>query len=584
MAGKRKTAILCSLALFLCASSGALAGEEPTPGLQYLAEQLEEPAEAFMRWGEDLDDYYSAIPRGISSYHSDTVFPERFDLRKKGLVTPVKNQSPWGNCWSFGAIEASESSILSMLGMTAAEYEAQYGEPVDLSERHLVWFSAAPLPEIDDYPAGEYPFDESQAGEGFHLLQGVEEPRMETGGDTIIACSAFASGIGVVKERIAPYRSNEGTLSPDYDWSLPEQMRFTQSYELKDANNLPTPAMRDRENRYVYCDAGTQAIKSELLKGHAVNISYMADLPTPGDGSEEQAYMHIFGSDPAVYAHYTYDQQVANHTVCIVGWDDTFPASGFGDAHQPPADGAWIVRNSWGADWGMDGYFYLSYYDKSISDVETYEFIHPALTENMKCLEILQYDYMPIRILSATLFSEPVYAASIFPVYADGVLKYVSAMTGDLNTEVTVSVYRLQEEAADPEDGILLGRATERFQYSGYHRISLPDHPVLRQGERIGITVLESVPVSQEIRYALVNTSSPGEKAPEEVARRHPEGDVSLTRYVVGVVNPGESYIRLPGEDWIDWRDALSVIGNDGNRIYVAYDNLPIKGYLYPLE
>ena len=165
--------ILCSLALFLCASSGALAGEEPTPGLQYLAEQLEEPAEAFMRWGEDLDDYYSAIPRGISSYHSDTVFPERFDLREKGLVTPVKNQSPWGNCWSFGAIEASESSILSMLGMTAAEYEAQYGEPVDLSERHLVWFSAAPLPEIDDYPAGEYPFDESQAGEGFHLLQGV---------------------------------------------------------------------------------------------------------------------------------------------------------------------------------------------------------------------------------------------------------------------------------------------------------------------------------------------------------------------------------------------------------------------------
>ena len=59
---------------------------------------------------------------------------------------------------------------------------------------------------------------------------------------------------------------------------------------------------------------------------------------------------------------------------------------------------------------------------------------------------------------------------------------------------------------------------------------------------------------------------------------------MSLTRYVVGVVNPGESYIRLPGEDWIDWKDALSVIGNDGNRIYVAYDNLPIKGYLYTLE
>jgi hypothetical protein len=407
---------------------------------------------------------------------------------------------------------------------------------------------------------------------------------MGTGGDTIIACSAFASGIGVVKERIAPYRSNEGTLSPDDDWSLPEQMRFTQSYELKDANSLPTPAMRDRENRYVYCDAGTWAIKNELMKGRAVSIAYMAEVFMPGDDPDEPAYLHISGSDPAVYAHYTYDQQVANHAVCVVGWDDAFPASAFGDAHQPPADGAWIVRNSWGADWGMDGYFYLSYYDKSISDVETYAFIQPDQAKNLECLEILQYDYMPVRILSATLFEEPVYAANIFPIDEDGVLKYVSAMTGDLNTEVTVSVYRLREDAADPEDGVLLGRATQRFQFSGYHRVSLPDPLILRQGERIGITVLESVPIPDGTRYALVNTSSPGEKAPEELARRHTEGDVSLSRYVVGVVNPGESFVKLPGEAWIDWKDALSVIGNDGNRIYVAYDNLPIKGYLYPLE
>ena len=572
------------LAILLCAPGDALAVEEPISGLEYLAEQLEEPAEAFMLWGEDLDDYYSAIPRGISSYRSDTVFPERFDLREKGLVTPVKNQSPWGNCWSFSAIEACESSILSMLGMTAAEYEAQNGEPIDLSERHLLWFSTAPLPEIDEYPAGEYPFDESQAGEGFHLLEGIEEPRMETGGDSIIVGSAFASGIGVVEERLAPYRSNEGTLSPDDDWSLPEQMRFTQSYELKDANSLPTPAMRDQENRYVYCDAGTWAIKNELMKGRAVSIAYMAEVFMPGDDPDELAYLHISGSDPAVYAHYTYDQQVANHAVCVVGWDDAFPASAFGDAHQPPAGGAWIVRNSWGADWGMDGYFYLSYYDKSISDVETYEFIQPDQAKNLECLEILQYDYMPVRILSATLFAEPVYAANIFPIDEDGVLKYVSAMTGDLNTEVTVSVYRLREDAADPEDGVLLGRATQRFQFNGYHRVSLPDPLILRQGERIGITMLESVPIPDGTRYALVNTSSPGEKAPEELARRHPEGDVSLSRYVVGVVNPGESFVKLPGEAWIDWKDALSVIGNDGNRVYVAYDNLPIKGYLYPLE
>ena len=49
------------------------------------------------------------------------------------------------------------------------------------------------------------------------------------------------------------------------------------------------------------------------------------------------------------------------HAVCIVGWDDDYPASNFNVA--PPGNGAFIVRNSWGPSWGEAGYFYVSYYD-----------------------------------------------------------------------------------------------------------------------------------------------------------------------------------------------------------------------------
>jgi len=96
--------------------------------------------------------------------------------------------------------------------------------------------------------------------------------------------------------------------------------------------------------------------------------------------------------------------------------------------------------------------------------------------------------------------------------------------------------------------------------------------------------VLESVSLPDGTGYTLVNASSPGENAPEELARRHPDGDVSLSRYVTGVINPGESFIKFPGEEWTDWKDALSAIRNGGDRIYIAYDNLPIKGYLYSPE
>lgn len=66
--------------------------------------------------------------------------------------------------------------------------------------------------------------------------------------------------------------------------------------------------------------------------------------------------------------HYLPEEREENHGVAVVGWDDAYPAERFqGMYGPPPAPGAFLVRNSWGADWGSDGYLWVSYYDAAFA-------------------------------------------------------------------------------------------------------------------------------------------------------------------------------------------------------------------------
>ena len=65
-----------------------------------------------------------------SPFHNDKAgsIPSTFDLRNvngKSYVTSVKNQSPYGTCWTFASIGALESNYLMQGGTT-----------LDLSEMH----------------------------------------------------------------------------------------------------------------------------------------------------------------------------------------------------------------------------------------------------------------------------------------------------------------------------------------------------------------------------------------------------------------------------------------------------------------
>ena len=77
-----------------------------------------------------------------------------------------------------------------------------------------------------------------------------------------------------------------------------------------------------------------------------------------------------------------------NHAISVVGWDDTKTISG------APGTGAWIIKNSYGSHRGDGGYYYVSYYDKSLFKVydESYNSFAVVFNDTIKFNKNYQYD------------------------------------------------------------------------------------------------------------------------------------------------------------------------------------------------
>ena len=536
---------------------------------------------------------------GVDASLAATTMPTSFDLRDQGTVTPVKDQTPWGTCWSFGSTAAAETSILNKLGLTYDEYN------IDLSELQTAWFSRSVLPEGSG----------SQAGEGGAAVEGTDP--LNTGGAAFLASSLYASGVGPVDEAVAPYKNKEGitlsyrdlfgndlaemkkvsdptfdvdapmSYSPKGDWSVDEALRFQKAYQLDNANLLPTPATHSTDDLgltttgYSYNEDGTAAIKQQLMAGNAVQVSYASDNYMPGKASATPRYINT-----ETWAHYTWEPVTSNHAVTIVGWDDNYSKENFLEGHQPAYNGAWIVKNSWGSStedfpnngggWGNDGYFYLSYYDQSLSDVEVLDFDVYDETGNA-ALVADSYSFMPVSAIASAASDDKVSMANIFTAQQDQVITSLSTETGSACVTATFDMYLLDDDAESPTDGKHVASKSETFQYSGFHRVDLKSGVIMKEGQRYSVVVTQR---SVDGKYQTVQPAGMNKAFTERLA---------VKSYCVGVVNKGESFLGANGT-WQDWTDSIVELreklkkGCEALKIddlseQIDYDNLPIRAY-----
>lgn len=203
------------------------------------------------------------------------------------------------------------------------------------------------------------------------------------------------------------------------------------------------------------------SVKLALQKNGGVAISYFMDQ-TPG------AY---YNSNNASYYYPESPKNGPNHAVLIVGWDDNYPLSNFIKA--PPGNGAYIVKNSWGTGWGDDGYFYVSYYDASLSTA--YQFLQPEL--NKDYTHVYQYDISGHTGGHGFEDSEVGYFSSTYLSSKVGrKIKAIGFWALSDETDYEIRVYKditVGYGVTDPTQGSLVAIKQGHLSVMGYNTIKL---------------------------------------------------------------------------------------------------------------
>ena len=637
--GKAARTAMIVLSAFALAIACACSSE---PGWQ--DEDFEAPEESFAPGFEAV--HAEALGSAQAAEPEPIELPAYFDLRDRGVVTPVKAQNPWGTCWAFSAIAAAETSILSDEGLT-------YGETgLDLSELHLAWFPFIAITASEN---------ESQIGEGLYLVEGSDAnaPLRDGAGFGPMITALFASGGGPVSEEEFPYRGSAGMTQYEFyvahpdeamaltkeeielaydmsyeeyvaenypntdpdealkleyeayteyyrtedcyssedDWSVPEvndsgqSNRLTTSgWELSDANYLPQLGEHDNAGNWTgLSETGMRAAKEQLLAGRGIAVCLAADQARPEDW-EPGIYMNT-----DTWAHYTFEDVPINHEVCIVGWDDSYSSSNFNYGAEPPGDGAWIAKNSWGSEtersateeagdvgrspWGVldengnhTGYFYISYYDKSLTDPVTFEF-DAAQDANNDFVE--QHDYLPgIAGIYQLYSSSEINTANVFTAQADEEIYAVSTITPTEDVHVRFDVRILNDGATEPDDGELAASIWERFDYEGFHRIELPTPVAVKKGQRFSVTCTAFELDEDGHRNYIANAGM--DDSWQDGSDSEPANGEDPQMYAVAVVNDGESFL-FDGESWQDWASYIAELGD--SYADTEIDNFSIKAY-----
>jgi hypothetical protein len=256
--------------------------------------------------------------------------PASYDLRDYGWITPVEDQGQLGTCWAFSSTTAFQSSALReglitdpaspLVDFSIWHLATRNGNVTDLSYPYDGWGG------WNDYSTGYW-----TRGSGEWNVTGLALP---VGGGPVLNSSnplnVYPIDAVANREDLTPY------VPPSVQPLASVHLKAAPSYSYAPAGAI-SAAYRDQ-------------IKQAAMTYGTLSVSMFA-------GSNTTSFSSSW--DPAGDGYRYSGSEGANHAVAIAGWNDAKQITVGGVT----TTGAWLVQNSWGADFGDDGYFWIAYED-----------------------------------------------------------------------------------------------------------------------------------------------------------------------------------------------------------------------------
>ena len=188
---------------------------------------------------------------------------------------------------------------------------------------------------------------------------------------------------------------NLAALYSDYGWDMGTNLGGYDSMAIGFLTSWLGPVL---ESNDTYSDVTSiSPVLDSVL--HVQNIIFFKRSSYTDNNEIKRAIMKYGALSANIYMTASYHPEIkaygqcylrdspSDHAVTIVGWDDSI------SFRNAPGKGAWLVKNSWGPTWGTQGYFYVSYYDKTClrinSEASAYAFV---LNDSIKYDKNYQYD------------------------------------------------------------------------------------------------------------------------------------------------------------------------------------------------